>query len=186
MERLLAISDVIDRVLEAIARVVGWLFLALVIVICFDIVTRKVGYQLPGFGSTPIQELEWHLHGVLFMGWIGYAYVRDVHVRIDVFTGHRSPRTRAFIEVIGIFVFAIPYCLVGTWFAFTFAETSFLQNESSDAPNGLPYRWILKSCLFACFVLLTLAVISVLFRRLGVLRATSEEARRPAIASARG
>jgi TRAP-type mannitol/chloroaromatic compound transport system permease small subunit len=176
-------SDAIDRLLAAIAGAVGWLFLVLVAVICFDIVTRKVGYQLPGFGSTPIQELEWHLHGALFMFWLGYAYVRNVHVRIDVFTGHRPARTRAWIEVAGILVFAIPYCLVGTWFSFTFAETSFLQNESSDAPNGLPHRWIIKSCLFAAFLLLDLAVLSVLFRRIGVLRGVPDATERQAAAA---
>ncbi|MBX9596582.1 MAG: TRAP transporter small permease subunit [Roseomonas sp.] len=170
MPILLAISDAIDRLLALIAGLIGWLFLVLVAVICFDIITRKVGYQLPGFGSTPIQELEWHLHGLLFMGWLGYAYVRNVHVRIDVFTGHRPERTQAKIEVIGILIFAIPYCLVAVWFAYIFAQTSFLQNESSDAPNGLPHRWILKSALFISLVLLLLSVISVLFRRLGVIR----------------
>jgi TRAP-type mannitol/chloroaromatic compound transport system permease small subunit len=170
MRMLLGFSDAVERLLEGIARLVGWLFLALVAVICFDIVTRKVGYQLPGFGSTPIQELEWHLHGALFMGWIGYAYVRNVHVRIDAFTAHRPERSRAAIEVAGILIFAIPYCLVATWFAYRFAETSFLQNEHSDAPNGLPYRWIIKSLLFAAFVLLDLAVLAVLFRRIAALR----------------
>ncbi len=170
MQFLLGIAEAVDRLLAAIARATGWLFLVLVAVICFDVVTRKVGYQLPGFGSTPIQELEWHLHGVLFMGWIGYAYVRDVHVRIDVFTAHRPARTRAAIEIACILVFAIPYCLVATYFAYEFAHTSWVQNESSDAPNGLPYRWIIKSGLFVCFILLDLAVLSVLVRRLAVLR----------------
>jgi TRAP-type mannitol/chloroaromatic compound transport system permease small subunit len=186
MRLLLGFSDAIDWLLALIARLIGWLFLVLVAVICFDIVTRKVGYQLPGFGSTPIQELEWHLHGALFMGWLGYAYVRNVHVRIDVFTSHRSPRTQAFIEVIGILIFALPYCLVGAWFAFGFAETSFLQNESSDAPNGLPHRWILKFCLFASFVLLNLAVVSVLIRRVAVLRGITDDMPRTGAVASQG
>lgn len=177
MQRLLGLCDTVDAVLASIARLIGWLFLALVAIICFDIVTRKVGYQLPGFGSTPIQELEWHLHGVLFMGWLGYAYVRNVHVRIDVFTSHRPARTQAMIEVLGILVFAIPYCIVATYFSWEFAHTSWIQNESSDAPNGLPHRWIIKFCLFAGLVLLDLAVLSVLVRRIGVLRGIPDASR---------
>lgn len=166
MGMLLAVSDGIDRALEKIARLSGWLFLALAAVICWDVLTRKIGFQIPGFGSTPIQELEWHLHGALFLFWLGYAYVRDVHVRIDVFTAARTERQKARLELFGIIVFAIPYCLVATYFAYKFAETSFLQNESSDAPNGLPHRWIIKFCLFVGLVLLDAAVASVMIRKL--------------------
>lgn len=166
MQAMLSVSDAIDRVLGRIAHAFGWLFVALVVVICWDVLTRKLGFQIPGFGSTPIQELEWHLHGLLFLPWLGYAYIRNVHVRIDVFVSHKTPRQLAKLEVFGIILFAIPYCLVATYFAYLFAQVSFLQNESSDAPNGLPFRWIMKSCLFLGLVLLDIAVISVLFRKL--------------------
>jgi len=177
MHRLLGLCDAIDATLASIARLIGWLFFVLAALICFDIVTRKVGYQVPGFGSTPIQEMEWHLHGVLFMAWLGYAYVRNVHVRIDVFTAHRPERTQAWIEVAGIVAFAIPYCIVATYLAYEFAHTSWIQNESSDAPNGLPHRWIIKFCLFAGLILLDLAVVSVLLRRIGVLRGIPDASR---------
>lgn len=169
MRVLLTASDAIDVVLERVARFFGWLFLALVAVICWDVLTRKLGFQIPGFGSTPIQELEWHIHGMLFLFWLGYAYIRNVHVRIDVFTANKTPRQQAKLEIFGIMFFAIPYCFVATYYAYFFALTSFLQNESSDAPNGLPYRWLIKSCLFLGLLLLDLAVASVLFRKLVML-----------------
>lgn len=180
MAFLLTLSDTINRVLERIAFVAGWLFFALIAVICWDILTRKIGFQIPGFGSTPIQELEWHLHGVLFLFWLGYAYVRNVHVRIDVFTAHRSPRQLAWLEIFGIVVFAIPYCIVATWFAFGFAELSFLQGESSDAPNGLSHRWIIKSTLFLGLVMVCAAVVSILARNLVYLLGPPPLARRAA------
>lgn len=166
MESMLAVSRGIDRILQVIASIFGWLFLALVVVICWDVITRKMGFQLPGFGSTPIQELEWHLHGMLFLFWLGYAYVRNVHVRIDVFTGHLPWRRQAWLEVFGIVVFAIPYCALATYYSWSFVVVSYLQNESSDAPNGLTSRWIIKGCLFLGLVLLDLAVASVLLRKL--------------------
>jgi TRAP-type mannitol/chloroaromatic compound transport system permease small subunit len=169
MQAMLNVSDAIDRILERIAHTFGWLLIALVVVICWDVLTRKIGFQIPGFGSTPIQELEWHIHGALFMFWLGYAYIRDVHVRIDVFTGHRAPRQKAKLEIFGIVFFAIPYCLVATYYAYFFAQTSFLQNERSDAPNGLEWRWIIKSCLVAGLLLLDAAVVSVMFRKLVIL-----------------
>jgi len=166
MNTLLGVSETIDSVLGSIARLFGWLFFALVIVICFDVITRKFGFQLPVFGSTPLQELEWHIHGLLFLPWLGYCYIRNVHVRIDVFTANASPRKQAILEVIGILVFAIPYCLVASYFAFEFFEVSFMQGETSDAPNGLRFRWVMKGALFMGLVLLDVAVLSVLMRKI--------------------
>lgn len=184
MQSLLSVSDAIDRVLARIAHLFGWLFIALVIVICFDVITRKVGFQLPIFGSTPLQELEWHIHGLLFLPWLGYCYIRNVHVRIDVFTANLGARKQAILEVFGILVFAIPYCLVATYFAFEFFEVSFMQGETSDAPNGLRFRWVLKGALFLGLVLLDLAVASVLMRKLVQLNGPPDLAARAATPAA--
>jgi len=178
MKAMLALSGLVDGLLERIARAAGWLFFLLVAVIVWDVITRKAGFQIPGFGSTPIQELEWHLHGALFMFWLGYAYVRNVHVRIDVFTANLPPRKSAWLELAGIVLFALPYTVVALYFAYKFALTSFLQNESSNAPNGLPYRWIIKTCLFAGLVLLLFSVVSVFCRNFVFLFGPSELARR--------
>jgi TRAP-type mannitol/chloroaromatic compound transport system permease small subunit len=166
MEVMLAVAQGIDRILQWIASIFGWLFLVLVAVICWDVITRKMGFQLPGFGSTPLQELEWHLHGMLFLFWLGYAYVRNTHVRIDVFTGHLPWRRQAWLELFGIGVFAIPYSLLATYYSWSFVAVSYLQQESSDAPNGLGNRWIIKGCLFLGLVLLDAAVVSVLLRKI--------------------
>ena len=70
MEKLLAASDRINVVLDRVAMAVGWLFLVLTAVIVFDVLSRKWGFQLPGMGSTRLQELEWHLHTALFSFWV--------------------------------------------------------------------------------------------------------------------
>lgn len=178
MKFMLALSGAINALLECVARFFGWLFFALVGVIVWDVITRKLGFQIPGFGSTPIQELEWHLHGAIFLPWLGYAYVRNVHVRIDIFTADVPPRRAAWLELFGIVVFAIPYTLVAIYFSYFFAETSFAQNESSSAPNGLDYRWIIKSFLFAGLVLLMASVVSIFCRNVVFLFGPRELAER--------
>ena len=50
MGGLLAFSEVVDRILERIARVFGWLFLALVATICIDVLTRKAGFRYRAWG----------------------------------------------------------------------------------------------------------------------------------------
>ena len=178
MRALLALSNGINAVLRIIAHMGAWFFLACIITICFDVLTRKAGFQLNLFGidlgSTRLQELEWHFHGVLFLTWLGYAYVRNAHVRIDVVTGNMSARRQAWMEIIGIFIFALPYLLVAITFAHTFFMTSFLQNEGSPTPNGLPLRWIIKGFLYFGFWSVLFAVISVLCRRIVFLFGSPE------------
>lgn len=170
MRALLSLSNAINAVLRAIASVFGWAFLILVTVICFDVISRKFGFQLTflgiDLGSTRLQELEWHLHGVLFLTWIGYAYVRNAHVRIDILTANASPTKQAWLELFGCAVFALPYVLVALPYAHSFFLTSFWQHEASSAPNGLPARWIIKGFLYFGFWSVLLAVISVAARRI--------------------
>lgn len=194
MTALLSLSRAIDAFLRTLAYIGAWFFLACIVTICVDVITRN-GLEIPlGFttltllkpfqlnlfgidlGSTRLQELQWHFHSFLFLSWLGYAYVRNAHVRIDVATANLSARKQAWLEVIGIFVFALPYLFVGIWFSHTFFTTSYFQNESSSAPNGLPMRWIVKFMLYVGFWTVFLAVISVLCRRIVFLFGTAEQA----------
>jgi TRAP-type mannitol/chloroaromatic compound transport system permease small subunit len=177
---LLTISNVIDAVLDLVAKVFGWCFLLLAFVICFDVVTRKFGFQLDlngtDFGSTRLQELEWHLHAALFLTWIGYCYVRNAHVRIDVFTGGMTQRSQAWLELVGCIVFALPYVLVSLPYAWDFFHESYRQGEASSAPNGLPMRFVIKFFLWFCFATILAAVISVFIRRFVFLFGSPDDA----------
>jgi len=176
MRYLLAVSDRIDAILRTIAHACAWCFVLLTIVICFDVLSRKFGFQIPNLGSTRLQELEWHLHSILFCSWLGFTYVRNGHVRIDVFTSHLSLRRVAQLELFGCLVFALPYVLVALPYAHSFFLTSFLQGESSEAPNGLPARWVIKLVLYLAFWGVLLAVISVALRRIVFLFGPAEPA----------
>jgi TRAP-type mannitol/chloroaromatic compound transport system permease small subunit len=161
LERLLAASAAIERLLYRVSMAAGWLFVACTIVIVFDVLTRKFGYQLPGMGSTRLQELEWHLHTALFCFWLGTAYLKNAHVRIDILVAQAPPRRLAWIEFLGVLVFALPYCLVAIYFSYDFFHTAWQYNEYSDSATGLPWRWIPKGIISIGLVLLLAAVISV-------------------------
>jgi TRAP-type mannitol/chloroaromatic compound transport system permease small subunit len=171
MQRLLTASNAIERVVGAIATASGWLFLVCTFVIVFDVVSRKFGYQLPNFGSTRLQELEWHLHTAIFSFWLGFAYIRNAHVRIDVVTSHLRPSTNLAIELLGCIAFALPYCLIALYFSIEYAWIAWLDNEASVSASGLPYRYIPKALIAAGLLLLLLAVVSVMLRTIVALRA---------------
>lgn len=164
MAALLTLAAAIERVLRAIAEWSGWLMVVLMVVICFDVLSRKLGYQIPGMGSTRLQELEWHLHTVLFAMWLGHCYILNVHPRVDTVTAHRPLRTRAWIEIVGCLAFALPYAFIVAWYGLGFVAVSYATGESSEAVIGLPYRWIIKGLFIFGLWLLVAAIVAVLLR----------------------
>lgn len=175
---LLRLSDWIEALLKRIADAGAWAFIGCIAAITFDVLSRKAGFQIPGFGSTRLQELEWHLAAVLFCTWIGYAYVRNAHVRIDVFIVALPPRSKIWLELAGCLLFALPYLVVALPHAHDFFMTSLLQGESSEAPNGLAYRWVIKGFLYLSFITVLMAVIAVILRCVVALFGTGDLAAR--------
>ena len=161
MQALLAASAAIERALYRVSMAAGWLFLVCTVVIVFDVLTRKFGFQLPGMGSTRLQELEWHLHAALFSFWLGTAYLKNAHVRIDILVAGASERRRAWIEFLGVVIFAVPYCLIAIYFSYDFFHTAWQFNEYSDSATGLPWRWIPKGIISLGLILLLAAVLAV-------------------------
>ena len=165
MKRLLGIATGIDRLLAFFATIGGWLGAVLVVVVCYDVVTRYFGVPKPfGLNSTMIQESEYWLHSYLIVLVVGYAYIRNAHVRIDLVRDLFSIRTKCWIEVVGIVLFLVPYSLLGLWLAWPYVVQSFQQGEISKSQIGLSNIWMLKGGLMILFLLLFLAAISQLIK----------------------
>ena len=145
---------IVERVRSAALRVeraVGWVCKAaawttlppMVGLTMYDV----VGRQFYNTNSTRLMELEWHLFLVLFLCSMAYAYVRNSHVRIDVWRDRMAPRTRALVEVIGFAFALVPFCLVTIIYGVEFAWTAWATNERSRMAIGLPMRWLIKGAL---------------------------------------
>lgn len=162
MELLTKISHGLDSVVSRIGRIAAWAGLLLIAVTLFDVITRRFLV----LGSTKLQELEWHLHVVLFAFVLGYAYLKDSHVRIDLVRERLSLRARWWIELMGCVLFLIPYCALVIYFSYDFALRSFDVNEISASATGLSHRWIIKAAIPLGFSLLALAGLAVLLRKI--------------------
>lgn len=169
MRRLLWVSDTIDRLLLSLATVASWLFLFLAVAIVLDVTTRKLGFRIPMMTSTRFQELEWHIHTFLFSVWFGATYVKDKHVRVDLLSQGFSQKGRAWAELFGILVLAIPFCLVGLYFSIDYAFIAWMTNEGSELGQGLPARWVPKAIIATGIFLFLLACLSVGLRSVAVL-----------------
>ena len=161
MELLIRISEGLDRVIIKIGKIAAWAGLALILITIFDVVTRRFLV----LGSTKLQEAEWHFHVILFAFCLGYAYLKDSHVRIDLLREKLSERTQWWIEVAGCLLFLLPYCGLVVWFGINFTERSFATSEVSASATGLSYRWLIKAVIPIGFTILALSGIAVLLRK---------------------
>lgn len=162
MEALIRLSDWIDRVLARVAKIAAWAGVILIAVTIFDIVTRRFLV----LGSTKLQEFEWHMHVVLFALVLGYAYIKDSHVRIDLVRETLGERAQWWIELAGALLFLIPYCALVIYFGYDFTVRSFTSNEISASATGLSHRWIIKAVIPIGFGLLACAGITVVLRKI--------------------
>ncbi|MEM8551882.1 MAG: TRAP transporter small permease subunit [Pseudomonadota bacterium] len=151
---------------RAFAVLCGALLFVLAAVIVYDV----GGRQYFDTNSVVLQELQWHLHGAIAVLAFGYAYLKDAHVRIDVFALKMKGRTRLKIEVAAIFLFLIPFMLFVTYYGFAFAERAFVRGEGSPGGIGLPDRWIIKSAVPLSAILAMCGGLAVALRAIVVLR----------------
>ena len=143
---------------------------ALIFAIMYDVIQRQyLGYNPQWtrtdwyrmFSATRVQEMEWHLHAALFLFCLGYAYVKDAHVRIELVRDTLRPRTRVWIELAGCLLFMVPYCYVVMQYGIENAMRSWNIGEGSAAQTGLPNRFVIKAMLPLGFALIALAGMSV-------------------------
>jgi TRAP-type mannitol/chloroaromatic compound transport system permease small subunit len=164
---LLKTADALHRLLERVADASGWLLIVLMTVTCVDVTFRKFG--VVGFPYTKFQEMEWHLHTAIFSLWMGYNYCVNAHPRVDSYTEKLGFRAKAWVELAGCLVFALPYTAVLLWYGWDFVKTAWVFNERSDSALGLEWRWLIKGILYAGFWLLFLGILSVLLRLVAYL-----------------
>lgn len=162
MELLIRVSEGLDRVITKIGKIAAWAGLGLILVTIFDVVTRRFFV----LGSTKLQEAEWHLHVILFALCLGYAYMKDAHVRIDLVRENLSERTQWWIEIAGCLLFLIPYCALIVYYGVDFVERSYATDEISASATGLTHRWLIKLMIPVGFTILALAGLAIVLRKI--------------------
>lgn len=150
----------LDRWLLRLGRIFSWLWLLLVAVILSNVILR---YSF-GEGRIELEELQWHLYAAGFLVALSMALVTDDHIRVDLLHERFSPRTQAWIELYGTLLLLLPFLLLVLIFALPFAGLALVTGEVSQAPGGLPHRWLIKAFLPFSFLLLLLAALARLSR----------------------
>ena len=162
MKRMITL---LDTMTEQSGKVAAWSVLGLIALVLYDTLAR----YLFSSGSIALQELEWHLHDLLFLLGISYALKHNAHVRVDLFYEKYSEKAKAWVNIAGILLLIIPFSVFIFYTGMEFAQDAYGCGEMSPNPGGLEYRFIIKSVISVAFVLVILQAVSELLKSIQFL-----------------
>ena len=146
----------IDRAQDVFGRGLAWLMLAMVSVVFLDVILRYAIRRTYVF----TQELEWYIFAVAYLMAGGYVMLWDEHVRVDIMYSRLKPRTRAWIDLVLLFVFFFPSALLIMYITWPFFRNALAVWEGSPDPGGIPARWALKFVIILAFGIMVVQGIS--------------------------
>lgn len=165
MNALLGLSRLIDALSARIGKLLSWLVLAMVVISAANATVRKAF----DYSSNAYLEIQWYLFAAVFLLGAGYTLLRNEHVRIDIILSRLSPRTRNWIDIIGIVFFLFPMCIIITWLSWPLLVDSWVRNEVSSNAGGL-IIWPARLLVPVGFALLIVQAVSELIKRIAYLK----------------
>jgi TRAP-type mannitol/chloroaromatic compound transport system permease small subunit len=164
MRALLKIAHGIDLVNAMFGRIAVWLVLLACAVSAGNAVSR---YALD-LSSNAWLELQWYMFAGMVM--LGAPFVLKVngHVRVDILYGQASPRTRVWIDLLGLVFFLLPVMITIMVMSWPFFVESYRGMETSGNAGGL-LRWPVKLVIAVGFALMVLQGISEVIKRVAYL-----------------
>lgn len=164
MQALLKLSRMIDALTERVGKATIWLVL---IVTLISAVNAFVRYAV-NYSSNGLLEIQWYLFSAIFLLSAGYTLMRNEHVRIDVVSGHFSPRVLAWIDIVGTLFFLAPMAIAVLYLSWPIFVNSYLNNEYSSNAGGL-IIWPVRGLVPVGFALLIVQGVSELIKRIAFL-----------------
>lgn len=157
------------RLINLINRLVGntfmWLSVAIVGVCFWVVVERYV------FGNTRLwmQDLYPWLNGIMFTAVAGYALYRNDHVRVDIFFRPASILRKAWLDLLGVCIFLMPFAWVVWSYSLVFVQRSVGLMEGSANPGGMPGLFVLKSFILVLAALVALQGVAMAIRSILII-----------------
>ena len=149
----------LDRAIDWVGRAANWLALGIVLLVATNVILR----YLASVGSVWAQELEWHLLAALILLGMSYAIKYSEPIRVDVLYGRYGPRARLWVDALSLLLL-LTVALMFVYLSMHYVEQSFVIDEGSPDPGGVPHRWIVKSLIPVGFLLLATQTVAALLR----------------------
>jgi TRAP-type mannitol/chloroaromatic compound transport system permease small subunit len=167
--RMLALADRIDRINAAFGRTAAWAAL-FVVLVQFVVVLLRYVFDL---GSIWLSESIIYGHATLLMLAAAWTLREGGHVRVDVFYADASPRTKAWVDLVGALCLLLPFMLVLLWFALAYVGRSWAILERSRETSGIPAVFLLKTLIPLFALMMALQGVAQAIRAADVLAGKS-------------
>ena len=168
MEKL---NNFFEKLNFIIGKILVFVMILLILNVFYDVISR---YFFHG-GSIALQELEWHLFGVMILFGMSYTLKTEGHVRVDFIYNNLSPKKQAIINIFGTIFFIIPFALFIVYGSYDFVMDSYTTNEISDDPGGLTHRWIIKAMIPLSFIYLVITSIGYIIQNIIIYKQNGKE-----------
>lgn len=186
MSVALRFTRVIDEISRWVGLVAVWLVLFSALVSAFNAIFRySIGAMISlersigggVFGgmvalytqySNVFSESVWYMFGAMVMLGGAWTLKMNEHVRVDLFYGMVSERTRTWIDLLGGLFFLIPLCILLIFFTWPWFVQAWVNNVMSNAAGGLP-RWPVRLMLPIGFAVLLLQAIAEVIKCIAAL-----------------
>ena len=160
MNILKSISKVIDTINEKVGMVCSYISAPLMLLIVFEVVSRKLGHPTIWGYETIIGVYGW-----LILMSAAYGLLHDSIVKVDILSGGWDEKTRHIVALITYIIFFIPfvtYLLPAVYNSFWLDFTTQARSWSSWAP----LRWPWKLCMPIGWTLLWLQGLSEIMKQI--------------------
>ena len=142
---------IIDSINEWTGKSVRWVYVALILVVVYEVTARYV-FTAPTIWAHQTSTM---LNcTAVALAW-GYTHYHKGHVRVDVLYSHLSERGKAIIDVLCAFFLLFPLLFVLIYAAADFTWVSWTEGEVLTVSYWYPPAWplrmvvLLALCLFA-------------------------------------
>ena len=141
----------------------------MVIIGTWNVIGRYLG-RITGteLSSNSFIESQWYIFDLVFFLGAAYVLQHDEHVRVDIFYSQFSPKRKALINLLGTVLFLIPFCILVIIFSWGTIIDSWIDQEVSPDPGGLP-RYPIKTLIPIAFILLIFQGISEAIKNVAIL-----------------
>ena len=157
--------SLLERAIAALGRAATWLIVPMVLISTGNAVTRK----LFDTSSNSWLETQWYLFGAIFLLAGPWVLLRNEHIRVDILHNLMPDHLRRWIDIIGLTVLILPFCLFVVVLSLPYAWAAWETGEQSANAGGLPL-WPVKALIPVAFAMMALAVVE---RVRGLLRRQS-------------
>ncbi len=178
MRILINFSQRIDNATEYLGKASAICVLLTISIGFYNVIARYLG-RFVGFKLTTnmLIELQWYLFSLTFL--LGFAYIlkNGENVRVDFLYAKWTPKTKAWVDLVGHAVFLTTFCIIGLYVSTHpilqswgyLSDGTFGAWELSPDPDGLP-RAPIKSMILFGFGMLLLQTISEIIKSIEIIK----------------